>query len=331
MGRHYTDEEKKMILDKVLSDKELAEKFGVTVSGIATLRHYWLHSEANKDKRAEQRRQYRKANRDKLIEYSRQYRKVNRDKLVEYSRQHYKANKDKIAESKRQYREANKDKIAESMRQYSKANKNKIAEYQRLYRNRNWRDSGDRPWTIYEDILILEYSMPVPELAEKLGRSLAAVLKRRSRLKKALSEGSLTEFSLDKQIDQQLTDKQRKMVEDNHNLIYQFLSEKQLPEDEYYGAVAEALCKASMTYVGVNTLFSTYAFKIMEMEIYNELYIRDYNMEATISLDADLGDDSSTLSDTIPSKIDIEYEVCSRETLQNILSLCTERERKILY
>ena len=47
-----------------------------------------------------------------------------------------------------------------------------------------------------------------------------------------------------------MTEEQRKLVEDNHNLIYSFLQKYHLTIDEYYGLAAIGLCKAGKTYNG---------------------------------------------------------------------------------
>ena len=44
----------------------------------------------------------------------------------------------------------------------------------------------------------------------------------------------------------QLNDEQRKLVADNHNLIYQYLIDNNLPQDEYYDIAAIGLCKAAL-------------------------------------------------------------------------------------
>ena len=63
-----------------------------------------------------------------------------------------------------------------------------------------------------------------------------------------------------------MTDEQRKLVEDNHNLIYGFLNKKELTDD-YYDIVALGLCKAAMNYDESKGRFSTLAFKCMDREI----------------------------------------------------------------
>lgn len=63
-----------------------------------------------------------------------------------------------------------------------------------------------------------------------------------------------------------MTDEQRKLVEDNHNLIYGFLNKKELTDD-YYDIVALGLCKAAMNYDESKGRFSTLAFKCMDREM----------------------------------------------------------------
>ena len=61
-----------------------------------------------------------------------------------------------------------------------------------------------------------------------------------------------------------LNDEQRKLVADNHNLIYQYLIDNNLPQDEYYDIAAIGVCKAAMGYdasKGIN--FSTCVHKLI--------------------------------------------------------------------
>lgn len=63
-----------------------------------------------------------------------------------------------------------------------------------------------------------------------------------------------------------LTEEQRKMVEDNHGLIYVALKQYCTPREyeDFYGAMAEGLCKAVQTYDPNRGIkFSTYAMKCM--------------------------------------------------------------------
>ena len=64
-----------------------------------------------------------------------------------------------------------------------------------------------------------------------------------------------------------LTDEQRKLVEDNHNLIYFYMNFKKVDPDESYHDLAMGLCKAARTYNPKKGAFSTYAMKCMENDL----------------------------------------------------------------
>lgn len=59
-----------------------------------------------------------------------------------------------------------------------------------------------------------------------------------------------------------LNTEQRKLVEENHNLIYSFLNKQALSIDEWYDVCAIGLCQASLNFNG-DTKFSTFAYKCM--------------------------------------------------------------------
>ena len=72
-----------------------------------------------------------------------------------------------------------------------------------------------------------------------------------------------------------LTEAQKSLVEDNHDLIYSFLGKKNLSKDNFYDLAAIALCKAAMDYQEDKSRFSTLAYIYMEREINN--YYRKQN------------------------------------------------------
>lgn len=63
-----------------------------------------------------------------------------------------------------------------------------------------------------------------------------------------------------------LNDMQKKMVEDNHNLIYSFLAKHNLSVEEWYDVAAIGLCKAAQSYDG-SAKFNTLAYKVMFNEV----------------------------------------------------------------
>lgn len=64
-----------------------------------------------------------------------------------------------------------------------------------------------------------------------------------------------------------LTDKQRRLAEENHNLIYGYAAKEHLDIDEYYGILAIGLCKAAQAYNKKKGMFSTFAYACMKNEV----------------------------------------------------------------
>jgi len=77
-----------------------------------------------------------------------------------------------------------------------------------------------------------------------------------------------------------LTDEQRKLVADNHNLIYGYVRKRKVSIDEYYDLLAVALCKAARSYNSKNVKFSTFAFKCMDNELFK--YLDSINKKSSI-------------------------------------------------
>lgn len=66
---------------------------------------------------------------------------------------------------------------------------------------------------------------------------------------------------------QRLNDKQRRLVEENHNLIYSFLLANKLDIEEYYDLAAIGICKAALAFSENKSKFSTLAYKCMWNEV----------------------------------------------------------------
>ena len=73
-----------------------------------------------------------------------------------------------------------------------------------------------------------------------------------------------------------LDEQQKKLVEQNHNLIYHTLHKYKLNEEEYYDILAIGLCKAAIYFDPKQSKFSTFAIKVM----YNEFLQHDRNENA---------------------------------------------------
>ena len=67
-----------------------------------------------------------------------------------------------------------------------------------------------------------------------------------------------------------LNDKQRKLVEDNHNLIYFYAKKYKVSVEDYYDVLAMALCYAAKNYNPKKGAFSTLAIKTMYFKMQQE-------------------------------------------------------------
>lgn len=95
----------------------------------------------------------------------------------------------------------------------------------------------------------------------------------------------------------QFTEAQKKIIVENHNLIYEFAKHRNLDVDDYYGVLAIGLCNAAKVFDESKGKFSTFAYKCMQ----NELYMHWRAMqkksripqEMIVSYDAPLKNDES--------------------------------------
>ena len=132
-----------------------------------------------------------------------------------------------------------------------------------------------------------------------------------------------------------MNDEQRKLVENNHNLIYAILHKYNLPIDEYYDVAAIGLCKAAITFdVEKGYLFSTYAYAVIKAEL-GIVFRRNTSKRAipfnkltyyqNVISDGD-GKETEWL-DIIPDNTDIEADVIANETIKQISSKLKERDK----
>lgn len=135
-----------------------------------------------------------------------------------------------------------------------------------------------------------------------------------------------------------ITEEQKKLAEENHNLIYRFLSKYNLSIDEYYDIAAIGLCKAAMTFDESKSKFSTYAFKCMYMimlhekrkEKWQKAIPKDKLMYAQAEFENDNGSDTNSFFNLIPSDIDIERDVTLKDTIKKAFESLNERDRNVV-
>ena len=136
-----------------------------------------------------------------------------------------------------------------------------------------------------------------------------------------------------------MNDEQRKLVEDNHNLIYAFLHKYNLSIDEYYDVAAIGLCKAAIMFdKKKECTFSTYAYLVMLTEL--KLVFRHNTNGRAIPLDKLTyyqsiisngdGKEIERLS-FIPDNVDVESEVMTNETFKQVYGTLSEQDRRIIH
>lgn len=135
-----------------------------------------------------------------------------------------------------------------------------------------------------------------------------------------------------------LTDNERKFAEDNHKLIYSFLSSKGYSIEDYYNIVVFGYLKAVQVYSKRADLqekykFSVIAWKYMQSEIGNHFRTETAKKRATeeslLSLDAD-NDDTENLYNNMVGGKSAESNIMESAAVQDILSKLTETQKEIV-
>lgn len=113
-----------------------------------------------------------------------------------------------------------------------------------------------------------------------------------------------------------LTPEQKTFAADNHGLVYKFLNENQLPEDEFYDVVIFGYLKAVKEYFSKDSLhqysFATICWKTMKQSLYNYhkgLLCQKRNAE-TISIHLEIPNDEFTLEEVLakPDELMLQLE-----------------------
>lgn len=132
-----------------------------------------------------------------------------------------------------------------------------------------------------------------------------------------------------------LTDEQKNLVDNNHNLIYFVLHKMNLPVEDYYDIAAIGMCKAAEMWDSSVSKFTTLAVVSMRNEILSsQRYERSKcrNNSGDVSLDAPIGDDCESITFLDNRCAQDEYR--ATETwlaVQGLMQSClTERQRTVL-
>lgn len=133
-----------------------------------------------------------------------------------------------------------------------------------------------------------------------------------------------------------LNHEQQKLVEENHNLIYQYLIDNKLPQSDYYDIAAIALCNAAMKYdSSKNVAFSTYVYRaigntIKKYKVHDKRHVVDamsYNVTSTVHGE---GTEVEHL-ETFESRDDVEEENVTKEFFRWFIEYMSLRELQIMY
>lgn len=131
-----------------------------------------------------------------------------------------------------------------------------------------------------------------------------------------------------------MTEQQKELVTNHHNLIYFVINNMHLPEDEYYDIVAIALCEAAIKYDDSKGKFSTFAVNMCQNVVKNHIKSMYGTKKRGVSVLLPTGgeiDNSSVVKGKHASEYDFTSDICAREFLDYFVQhKLTEREQKVL-
>lgn len=133
-----------------------------------------------------------------------------------------------------------------------------------------------------------------------------------------------------------MTDKQKKIAEVNHNLIYDYANRNGLDINEYYDILAIGLCKAAIAYNPlVNEKFSPLANRCMKNEMidyYKSIQKKDcIPANNIVYYDASVKDNDGVRIDNIlHSNCNLDDNFISNEIFDEMLNLLTEKEKDVV-
>ena len=136
-----------------------------------------------------------------------------------------------------------------------------------------------------------------------------------------------------------MTEEQKLLVENNHNLIYFMIHKMNESVEEYYDLAAIALCKAAISYQSDNGSFSNYACRCIRNEILLDhrarMMPKRWMNEYLISYDApsvvqNEDGEESILLDQLKSFESVENEALSRIMYLEVVAELGKIDSKVL-
>ena len=120
-----------------------------------------------------------------------------------------------------------------------------------------------------------------------------------------------------------LNEEQKKLVEDNHSLIYWFAKKYHVPIEDYYDVLAQGLCMAAYHYDPSKCSFSTYAYLCMNTEMHVE-YRKTLRKSEIPQGNIFHYENAWQLSDLIPTNEKTENKVIDKISYENLTSLLND-------
>ena len=133
-----------------------------------------------------------------------------------------------------------------------------------------------------------------------------------------------------------ITDKQKKLIEDNHNLIYSFLQKYRLPIGDYYDLAAIGLCKAATSFDEVRSNFSSYAYHCMFNNTFSEKRqnkrAKRIPQELLLYYQAKIGDDheDNNYLKFMPDKYILDEAITTSIVVKDWFNSFGDREKQII-
>jgi len=141
-----------------------------------------------------------------------------------------------------------------------------------------------------------------------------------------------------KQFSSPMNDKQKKMAEENHDLIYKVIADMNLDREEYYDIGAIGLCYATFGYKkNKGTKFSTYAYTCIQRHILNEIRtkkseykIKDYQLFYYQGGDEHEDWTGNNIVLQLPSNDNTEKSALIRMGFKKVYNKLSDRDKTIL-
>lgn len=133
-----------------------------------------------------------------------------------------------------------------------------------------------------------------------------------------------------------LNDTQRKLVEDNHNLIYSYIHSHKLNLDaveDWYGAAAVGLCKAALIYdESRGCKFSTLAYLCIDNEVKMEMRRNRKLVAPTLSLHAPINQAvGCCMADIIPDNHDFMFSIYLNDAVAIATKGLSKRDSEFIH